>query len=148
MSVQLLTDFMKLVLDITGAERGLAVDTEMTICAMANLDEDTAQSPKFSDLALQALSDAMTDNEAVITNNIITDPSQAPTTNTNFSHLRFVVAIPLPQVGAVYVDQPIRNGVISRDPIEKLRQLGEQVAAQASNTPNTDLRALYDQMSA
>ena len=147
MSTELLSDFMHLVLDITGAERGMAVDADMQVCAVANIDESALQSAQFNDLAVQTLSDAMARNEAIITNNIITDPAEAPTTNTSFSNLRVVVAIPLPQTGAIYVDQHIRNGVIARDAIEKLKQLAQQVTTH-EQTGSTNLRELYNQLSA
>lgn len=146
MSADLLTDFMYLVLDVTGAERGMAIDADMSVCAAANLEASEIESKKFNDLAVRTLHDAMSRNEAIITNNIITDPSEAPTTNTNFADLRVVVTIPLPNHGAVYVDQHIRNGVIARESIDRLHRLGNQLAERENGEPPANLRDLYDQM--
>lgn len=108
---------------ITQSERGLAVNTDLDVLKRINLEQSVLQSSEFLDLANNCLSRAMDGGEAVVTNNVITDLSEAPITNTNFADLRVVVAFPVGTVGAIYLDKPIRDGVIPKKIIEKLVRL-------------------------
>jgi hypothetical protein len=89
----------------------------------------------------------MKTNQPVLTNNIITDPAQAPITNTTFTDLRVIVAIPVDGVGAIYLDQHIRNGMFQRDTIDKICQTIALMLVQndPANTPEA-LHAIYDSL--
>lgn len=147
MSQEFLAHFLKAALEITQAERGFAVDESLDVQALINLDEAVLQSPDFADLAFQALQNAIRQRETVLTNNVITDPAQAPITNTNFSDLRVIVAIPAIGIGAIYLDQHIRNGIIPREQIEKLRELASRlIGTNHVDMSDDEMVALFQRM--
>ncbi|MGB1285740.1 MAG: hypothetical protein ACPG7F_04325 [Aggregatilineales bacterium] len=125
MSQKFLDTVMQFASTITDAERSLAVDLDLNIQGMINLDKETVREESFIDLASATLHQAISKNEAIITNNVVTDPTKAPTTNTNFSNLRVIVAIPVREIGAVYVDQHIREGIIARETTDKIQSIIE-----------------------
>lgn len=127
MSDVFLKNFMNAAKQITRAERCLVVDTALRSIAMDNVDRAMVEATAFGEFALNCLRRAIATNEVIITNNVITDPSEAPTTNTNFANLRVIVAVPLKGHGALYLDQHIRNGVIPRQTVERLMQLAQYV---------------------
>ncbi|MCS6836684.1 MAG: hypothetical protein NZ750_11800 [Anaerolineae bacterium] len=124
MSKAFLKEWMVMVQRISGAERACAVTADLHICAVSGLDEAALKSSNFVDFITETLRSALQQGQPVFTNNLIRDMDQAPTTNTHLSEMRFVVAIPLVGVGAVYLDQPIRMGVISRQVVQKLYDFG------------------------
>lgn len=146
MSDSFLSVFMRVAKDITQAERSMAVDSDLTIIEIENLDMDTLQSDSFQDVATKALSQAIQTNTSVLTNNIITDPSQAPVTNTNFSDLRIIVTIPIKGEGAIYLDQHIRNGMFQREIIERLNKTVSYVLEADAAVDEDSLRQLFEQM--
>ena len=111
MSDSFLSTFMQVAKEITRAERCMSVTPDLSVVEIDNLDVNVLESDEFQELATNCLSKALETNSAVLTNNIITDPSQAPVTNTNFTDLRVIVAIPIKGTGAIYLDQHIRNGM-------------------------------------
>jgi hypothetical protein len=119
--------FMNAARSITRVERGMVVDLDLQVLAAINLDQSTLDSPQFVHLATAALRKALEGNEPLITNNIIGDIQDAPTTNTNFSDLRVIVALPLKGYGALYLDQHIRYGIIPREVIDRLMCLVNRV---------------------
>ena len=124
MSETFLSNFMTAARLISGAERGMAVDTTLHVVNMVNVSKsDTAPTSSFCDFAMENLQEAMATGEPIFTNTEITDISQAPTTNVNLGNIRFVVAMPVADYGAVYLDQRIRTGIIHRFTIEKLMRL-------------------------
>jgi hypothetical protein len=127
MSDVFLRNFMEAAKKITHAERCMVVNTDLELLEMINVDRAMVESTAFGEFALECLREAIKSDEVVITNNVITDPSDAPTTNTNFANLRVVVALPLVGHGAVYLDQHIRNGIIPRQMIERLMRLATHV---------------------
>ena len=127
MSDVFLLNFMEAAKKITRAERCMVVNTELKLLEAVNVDRAMVESTAFGEFALECLRKALQKNEVIITNNVITDPSDAPTTNTNFSNLRVIVALPLAGHGALYLDQHIRNGIIPRQMIERLMQLAQYV---------------------
>lgn len=132
---------------ITQAERGMVVNNTLDVLKSINLEQAVMQSSDFSELANRCLRQAMDGGEAIITNNIITDPSEAPTTNTNFADLRVVVAFPIGIIGAVYLDKPIRDGVIPKKTTEKLMRLVEHALLQDQQEhSDEELMALYEQI--
>lgn len=143
-----LSKLMRVAKQITRAERAMAVDLDSNVLDTLNIELGVLNSEHFQEVAMHALRRAMDRGEPVITNNIITDPAQAPVTNTNFTDLRVVVVIPVQGMGAVYLDQHIRYGIIPRQTIEKLMRLTVQVLAnQQEEFDDADLTALYQQLS-
>lgn len=120
MSESFLATFMKAAQEITRAERSLAVDSNFAVVAADRLNMATIESEAFRKVAMPCLERAVNKGEHTITNNVITDPSQAPKTNTNFADLRIVVAFPVADYGALYLDQHIRYGVIGKDVVDRL----------------------------
>ncbi|MDX1993292.1 MAG: hypothetical protein SF029_12945 [bacterium] len=151
MDEQFLENFMKAARQITKAERSMVVDIDLDVLATANLEASVLESPQFANFANAVLRQAVESNGIVITNNIITDPSDAPDTNTNFSDLRVIVTLPLEGHGALYLDQHIRHGIIPRDVIERLVCLVKEVFpndgahnADARVPSETELIELYE----
>jgi len=126
MSETFLSNFMHVALDITGAERALAVDPDLTIVDMVNLEQADVLADNF--IGIDVIQRALQSGESIVTNNAVSDASHAPNTNTNFSNLRLVVVIPVGGHGAVYLDQLMRKGVIPKDRVNRLMELGEQIA--------------------
>jgi hypothetical protein len=144
MGADFLGKFLRVARTITQAERGMAVDANFTLLDAINLTPQMIESRQFSDVAEPCLQRAQERNEAIITNNIITDPSQAPVTNTNFTDLRVVVVIPIKGQGAIYLDQHIRRGIIARDTIDKLMRLGAQIVDNGLEASSeSEILALY-----
>jgi len=147
MSDSILSAVMRVAKDITRAERGMSVNSELTVVDLEDLPSDALEDNSFQDVALKSLSQAMETNQAVLTNNIITDPAQAPITNTNFTDLRVIVTIPVQGEGAIYLDQHIRNGMFQRDTIDKLNRMVAHVLG-LDDPPSDpdDLRKIYDDL--
>lgn len=132
---------------ITHAERCMAVDDDLQVISMVNIDQETIESDQFNDFASMTLRDAMNKNEAIITNNVITDVSEAPTTNTNFANLRVVVAVPVAGHGAIYLDQHIRQGVIPKPMIERLQNLVKYLMQnQLESISDSEMLKLFQQI--
>ena len=123
MDKNFLENLLVAVVQITDAERGLAVSEDLTVQRVTNVDDAMLDSAEFMNFANACMQQALDTQDAVVTNNIITDISDAPTTNTNFSNLRVIVALPIKDHGAIYVDQHIRNGVISKEVTDKVMRL-------------------------
>jgi hypothetical protein len=118
--------FLRTAKRITKAERGFAVDRDLNALWYANIDAETVDDPAFSGLAFQTLQQALETGDAIVTNNMVADPAQAPQTNTNFANLMVVVALPVGKYGAVYLDQHIRNGIIAKHTTDRLVRLANQ----------------------
>jgi hypothetical protein len=147
MSDHLLSKLMRVAKQITRAERAMAVDIDLNVLDTLNIDPTVLNAAHFHEVAMASLRRAIDRNESIITNNIITDPAQAPVTNTNFTDLRVVVVLPVMEHGAVYLDQHIRYGIIPRPTIDKLMRLVKQVLESPMDEHNEeDLTALYQQM--
>lgn len=124
MSDEFMVKFLRVAKAITAMERGMVVNDDLDLVDALDLPQAILDSPSFSRLATAQIQRALESGIPVITNNIITDPSQAPVTNTGFSDLRVVVIFPLKGHGALYLDQHIRHGIIQRDIIDKVMSLG------------------------
>jgi len=129
MSEAFLREWMAMAQHVSGAERACAATADLRICALSGLDEAVLKASNFADFVTETLRGALQQGQPIFTNNLIRDMDQAPTTNTNLSEMRFVVAIPLAALGAVYLDQPIRMGVISREVVQKLHAFGLRALA-------------------
>ena len=144
MSNGFLSNFMRAAQAVTRAERCVALDKDKAVLDRINVSDDVLENERFGKLLHNSVEEAITTAEAVITNNLITDPEQAPQTNVHLHDLRMVVAIPLADYGAVYLDQHIRQGVFERNMIEKLTVLGRTLIAEDKmNLSSEDFVALY-----
>ena len=134
-------------LKVTHAERGLVVDQDLNIIKVENIPEEDIQSETFKAFALANLREAMTIEAPVIANDVITDVTEAPTTNTNFANLRIAVAFPVAKIGAVYIDRRIRNGVIPRHIIDRVMRLIEHVITTQTKVENSqELLKIYEEL--
>jgi hypothetical protein len=127
MTPERLENYLTFVLTVTQADRCLIVDEQQQTLASRHFDSGVLNSEAFAELASQVLKHAMETNRPVITNNIIIDPAEAPTTNTAFSDLRIVVGLPVPGVGALYMDRPVRHGAFDRALLDQLIQFSPNV---------------------
>jgi hypothetical protein len=144
MSNGFLSNFMRAAQTVTRAERCVAIDIQKSVLDRINVSDDVLANERFGKLLHNSVEEAITTAEAVITNNLITDPEQAPQTNVHLHDLRMVVAIPLAEHGAVYLDQHIRQGVFERNMIEKLTVLGRTLIAEGkTDLSSDDFVALY-----
>jgi hypothetical protein len=121
----------------------MAVDRNLKVLERINLDDDTLKTPRFSVLANATLRRAMDNDDAILTNNVVTNPSEAPLTNTTFSDLRVIVVIPVGELGGIYLDQHIRQGVIAREVIDDLHSLSKQALAQGTLPTAEELLQMY-----
>lgn len=142
-----LGNFMRAAQKITHAERCMVVDANLKVMETVNIDPATLEAPEFMDFAMECLREACETKEAVITNNVITDPSEAPTTNTNFANLRVVVALPIAGHGGIYMDQHIRNGIMPKEMVDRIMRLAEELmqTGQESLSP-AEMTRMYQEM--
>ena len=127
MRKDLIVAFLNAAMEIGACDRGMAVDEQMNILDIVNLNEDIRQSPRFNLLMSVAVRRSIATNEAIITNNVVTSAAEAPLTNTSFSDLRMVVAIPLEGEGAIYMDKPVKLGIIPRQMVDNLYEVGQDI---------------------
>lgn len=147
MSVTFLTNLLHIAQEVTEADRGFSVDTDLKVQAHINITEDMIISEVFSGVARDQLQQAMFTNKTLITNNIITDISDAPNTNTNFANLRIVVVLPVEKVGAIYLDQSVRSGIIKRDIVERLEKTVKHfLGASFDGVTLAQMRSVYNQI--
>ena len=147
MHEQFLQNLLQAARQVTQAERGMAVNQDLDVLKAINLEQSVMQSSDFSELANNCLRQAIETGEAVITNNVITDPSEAPTTNTNFADLRVIIALPVAESGAVYLDKPIRDGVIPKKTTEKLMDLvNYSLANGREDSSDSELVEIFEQL--
>lgn len=145
MTAQFLSTFMRLAQQKTGADRALACDAVLNVVDSVRVQATDLSMGDFDGFA--ALREALSTGEPLITNNLISDPTQAPITNTSFGNLRIVVIIPVQNVGAVYLDRPVRNGVITQKTVERLMLLAEKTARkQEWDVSESVLSERYEQM--
>lgn len=146
MSNTFLSNFMRFALQKTGAERALAADSDLAIIDMINLDQADIMDDTF--FGIETIRQALDSGEAIVTNNAVTNVSNAPLTNTNFSNLRVVVVIPIADYGAIYLDQSIRNGVIPKETIDRLVAVSDYYAdSDELEASEEELSEVYHQMS-
>lgn len=143
MSNNFLVNLMHFSLQETGAERALAVDGDLEIVGVVNLDEEAMRSREFN--AMDCVERALNSGQPLITNNAVLDPGQAPVTNTQFRNLRLVVVIPVVGFGAVYLDQPINKGIIPKEIVNRLMTLAAETV-QDEAVSLDDLAGRYQAM--
>ena len=144
MSDQFLARFMNVALNVTTAERGMAVNSKGTVVASTNLTEQITD-PDFS--GFKNIEQAYLDNDAPhITNNMILDPNMAPTTNTNFANLHMVVVFPLEGIGAIYIDQHVRKGVVPPHIATRIMNMAQSIVKQGRlDATEDEMTALYEE---
>jgi len=143
-STTILTNFMGLCVQKTGAERALALDHDLAIVASYQLNQSGVLDSNF--IGIEAARQALDSSEVVITNNVAKDAA-SPTTNTTFRDLRFIVVIPVGELGAIYLDQSMRLGAIPRAAVLNLSGLAAVIASQYESTLSPDeIEALYEAM--
>jgi hypothetical protein len=140
MSDSFLSNFMRAAQTITRAERCLALDADKIIQDRLNVSDELLATERFTDLLYRSVDEALESSDAVITNNLIQDPQDAPNTNVHLHDLRMILALPLAEHGAIYLDQQIRQGVFERDMVAKLANLGQKLVAE--NKTNLDSEAI------
>jgi hypothetical protein len=136
-----LLNFMRVAHQITKAERAFAVDSQLTVLGTIGMSPDQIEA-----LYLKCARDAISRGEPLITDNytMTIEPSKAPVTNQSFPQLRAVFFIPLDGHGAICLDQRLQRGIIAKDKVDRLMQLGRQVvAAPPSDLTEDALLALY-----
>lgn len=145
MNTQLLENLMIVARDVTQAERGVVVDVDLNILKLDNADTTFLESNDYTKFAVSNLRQALKTNEAIIGNNVVQDLSSAPITNTNFANLRMALILPVMGHGAIYLDRPIRSGVIQKVTVDRLMAL---IKAVLSENPAPDLTGLFERYKA
>ncbi len=138
-----LTTFLAFALQASTAERGMAVDGDMTVVGLENLTQAEIDAPAFT--GFENIRQAYERNERPhISNNQILDPQSAPKTNTNFANLRLVVVFPFDDLGAVYIDQHVSTGAPEKNQIERLMATAYEVIGSGElNVTLDDLNTIY-----
>lgn len=139
-----LADTLDLVMEslirLTGAERGclmLETDTgELAIEAARNFDQDNVEA---SDLEVShtVVQQAIDTGEPVLTTNAQMDPRFSGEASIIGYHLRSISCVPLKAhgtvIGALYLDNHIREGVFSADDLPTLTTFANQAAIAIEN---------------
>lgn len=147
MGAEFLSNFMRVAHTLTRAERSLALDADINVHGNIDIDDALLKSSEFIELLETSVTTAIADKKAIISNNLIKDADDAPNTNVHLHDLRMVVAIPLGTLGAVYLDQHIRNGVFERDVIDKLTKLAHHVIEnEQTGLSDEELIELFNEM--
>jgi len=139
-----LRHFLELAQQITQAERGLVVDAELEVHSDYNLDDAALNKGNWRAMIMQTLREALSDAQPVLTNNLIRDPSQVPSTNTSYRNLRLMVAFPVLDKGAIYLDQAVQTGVITSDDLARLQSFARYLVEQGkTDLDGAAMLALY-----
>lgn len=147
MSVTFLTNLLHIAQEVTEADRGFSVNADLKVQDHINISEDEITSDLFTGVALDQIRQAISTNKTLITNNIITDISEAPNTNTNFANLRIVVVLPVEKIGAIYIDQSVRSGIIKRDIVERIEKMIKHFHGRdLKDVTKEEMRIVYDQI--
>jgi len=133
---------MQIAIQQTGADRAMVCDTHLAVVGSVNLEQSEILSERLTDVVQRAI----TSGQPVITNNAIKDAADAPHTKTNFENLRGVVVIPVVGVGALYLDRPLKQGIIAKNTVNRLMKVAEQAAKDDPTETTADkLGELYQQ---
>ena len=141
-NTSLLANFMQFAIKQTGADRAMVCDTQLAVVGSVNLEQNDILSERLTEVVQKALASG----QPVITNNAVRDAANAPHTKTNFDNLRGVVVIPIVGVGALYLDRPLKQGIIAKNTVSRLMKVAEEAAkADAPETTAEKLGELYQQ---
>ena len=141
MSETLLLNFMRVAYDIMKADRAFAVDMDMTTIGMLNISPEQIEAPY-----LNCIQQTLGQGKPIITDNytMTLEPSEVPVTNQSFPKLRFVVVIPVTGYGAICLDQSLSGGVTSKDKVDRLGTLINQILANNQiNLEEEEILELY-----
>ena len=142
MNTSLLASLMQIAIQQTGADRAMVCDTHLAIIGSVNLEQADILSEHLTDVVQRAIASG----QPVITNNAVRDAANAPLTKTNFDNLRGVVVIPVVGIGALYLDRPLKQGIIAKNTISRLMKVAEQAAKDGqTETTAAKLGELYQQ---
>jgi hypothetical protein len=130
MTTNFLSSFMRVAVQTTGADRAMACDTHLAVIDSLNLDQMDVLSQEITEVVERALKSG----QIVVSNNVVKDSDTAPVTNISFDSLRGIVVLPIPGHGAIYLDRPVKQGIIERGKVEKLAKLAEQAGANGQIT--------------
>lgn len=120
-------------MDKTGAQRGLAVDSDLTVLDTVNVTEADYDAEDFT--AFACIRKAYRASQRpFVTNNLFLDAAAAPNTNQTLTNLRLVVVFPLEKHGAVYVDRLVSAGMIPQQEAQHLMRVAEAALAQPDTT--------------
>ncbi len=142
MNESFLLNFMRAALDITQVERAFAVDTELGVLGTININLEEIDSGY-----LKCARQALEENKTIISDSytIATGSADAPNTNHSIPQIRSVVFIPIQSQGAICLDQSVRNGVISKEAVDKLTHLAAyMVEQQQTDLDEAHMAALYN----
>ena len=141
-NTSLLASFMQIAIQQTGADRAMVCDTHLAVVGSVNLEQTDILSERLTEVVQKAI----TSGQPVITNNAVKDAANAPLTKTNFDNLRGIVVIPVMGVGALYLDRPLKQGIIAKNTVLRLMKVGEQAAKDGQTETTADkLGELYQQ---
>ena len=141
-NTSLLASLMQIAIQQTGADRAMVCDTHLSIVGSVNLEQSDILSERLTDVVQKAI----TSGQPVITNNAVRDAADAPHTKTNFDNLRGVVVIPVVGIGALYLDRPLKQGIIAKTTVNRLMKVAEQAAkGNPTETTADKLGELYQQ---
>ena len=141
-NTSLLASLMQIAIQQTGADRAMVCDTHLAVVGSLNLEQADILSERLTDVVQKAI----TTGQPVITNNAVKDAANAPLTKTNFDNLRGVVVIPVVGVGALYLDRPLKQGIIAKNTVLRLMKVAEQAAKSDQTETTADkLGELYQQ---
>jgi hypothetical protein len=144
-NTSLLTGLMQIAIQQTGADRAMICDTHLAVIGSVNLE----QADILSEHLAEVVQKAITTGQPVITNNAIKDAANAPQTKTNFDKLRGIVVIPVAGIGALYLDKPLKQGIIAKTTVNRLMKVAEQAAkGDLTETTADKLGELYQQTTA
>ncbi len=142
MNTSLLASLMQIAIQQTGADRAMVCDTHLAIIGSVNLEQTDILSEHLTDVVQRAISSG----QPVITNNAVRDAANAPLTKTNFDNLRGIVVIPVAGIGALYLDRPLKQGIIAKNTVNRLMKVAEQAAKEnQTETTAAKLGELYQQ---
>lgn len=147
MTHQFLANFMHFTKIITETERAMAFDLSLNLVDHSGFDEQDLAKPTVMQRCRYIVGVAIREKENKLTNNLFLKPEEAPDTNTNYANLHIVVAIPVPTLGAIYIDQHIRQGVIARDRTDRLYEFVKHlIKKNALNLSVDDMLRLYGEV--
>lgn len=144
MSDSFLLNFMRVAHQVTRAERAFAVDMALAVQGSIGIAPEQIEA-----VYLKCIRDAIKQDRPIITDNytMTIEPSKAPVTNQSFPQLRAVFIIPLADHGAICLDQRLQRGIIAKDKVDKLMELGRQTIQQKrTDTTESDLLSLYNDL--
>ena len=141
MSDTFLLNLMRVASDITNAERAFAVNLELSVIGTLNIAPEQIEAPY-----MKCVQQAISEGNPIITDNysLSIDPSKAPVTNKSFPKLRFVLALPVKEHGAICLDQSLRGGVTTKEKVERLKIFVQNLLDnQQTNLDEEQLAELY-----